>query len=235
VCTESLTIAHSEAAPPSYTIPLECIESASALHPGHHPLRQTQIDAIRQAELDLMELEDMAGHDIDLSSGMFVVHLHGGGTAYDHEFVTAGLDMRDWWLEGIHNAQASNTKEKNTRPISKLTRVRDGVRHFYESTQFQIFIAALIFFNFIMQCVQMQMLPDNGSDLAKAFEWIENACTVMYLIELLINIFATWFTAFVSSGWNWSTPNAQPYTRNPTHILNPQPETCNPQPETLES
>ena len=153
-----------------------------------------------------MESEDMAGHDIDLSSGIFVIHLYGGGTAHDHEFVTAGLDMRDWWLEGIHNAQASNGKAKNTRQISKLTRLRDSVRHFYESASFQIFIASLIFFNFIMQCVQMQMLPVDGSDWEKAFEWIENACTIIYLVELLINIFATWFIAFVSSGWNWLTP-----------------------------
>ena len=202
VTSEHLTISHSETSLPSFSIPIECIEKAEALHPGHHPLGKKRVDALQQAEIDLKASADMAGHDLDLTNGIFILHLY-GGTNHEHEFVTSGLDMRDWWLEGIHNAQANNTKERVTRPISKLTRVRGAVRHCYESATFQIFIAALIFFNFVMQCVQMQMLPADGSDWEDFFEVIENICTVIYLVELLINIFATWFTDFVSSGWNW--------------------------------
>ena len=188
VTSEHLTISHSETSLPSFIIPIECIEKAEALHPGHHPLGKKRMDALQQAEVDLKASTDMAGHDLDLTNGIFVLHLYGGGLNHDHEFVTSGLDMRDWWLEGIHNAQANNTKERVTRPISKLTRVRGAVRHCYESATFQIFIAALIFFNFVMQCVQMQMLPAEDSDWENFFEVIENVCTVIYLVELLIRV-----------------------------------------------
>ena len=53
VCGERMTISHSETSLPSFTIPLECVEKAEALHPGHHPLGKKRMDALQQAELDL--------------------------------------------------------------------------------------------------------------------------------------------------------------------------------------
>ena len=67
----------------------------------------------------------------------------------------------------------------------------------------QISMAAVIFFNFVAQCVQTQRLDAAGSLGAVFFDALEDVCTLIYCLELALNIFSTWFWEFVLNGWNY--------------------------------
>ena len=68
---------------------------------------------------------------------------------------------------------------------------------------FQISMAAVIFFNFVAQCVQTQRLDQPGSPGAVFFDALEDACTLIYCLELGLNVFSTWCWEFVLNGWNY--------------------------------
>ncbi|EKX37036.1 hypothetical protein GUITHDRAFT_145280 [Guillardia theta CCMP2712] len=65
-------------------------------------------------------------------------------------------------------------------------------------------MALLILMNFIATAVQFQILPNDEEDteLGKTFIKIDIAFTVVFIVELAINMMSNWFANFWYDGWN---------------------------------
>lgn len=66
----------------------------------------------------------------------------------------------------------------------------------YRSDQAQMFVSFLILANFIISVASTEVLPPHGSTLARIFETVEDAFTIIFLVELLLNLFICWFRPF---------------------------------------
>ena len=88
-------------------------------------------------------------------------------------------------------------------PPSTSSRFRARVAAAFQQTSFQAVLAAVVFLNVTAMCFQTQLMPAKGSLREKVLYGIEITCTCVYILELLINLFASWFWDFVSSAWNW--------------------------------
>lgn len=70
----------------------------------------------------------------------------------------------------------------------------------------QVSVAVLIFANFICQVIQRQVDPayTHSDDMSNKTLWqaIDTIFNVLFLIELLINMYGSWMWPFLSQGWN---------------------------------
>jgi len=76
------------------------------------------------------------------------------------------------------------------------------IKRFYLLRSIQIFVALVIFMNFLTSSIYAQILPEEGSQTDKiflAFEWFY---AYGFLVELLINMYGSFFCLFWHSGWN---------------------------------
>jgi len=90
-------------------------------------------------------------------------------------------------------------QEKNATGIWKY---QGKVYRFYHDDYIQIFVAILIFVNFIMECVQRQIDP---TTVEYKVLWLvlEHFFTIAFSIELLVNFYGSWRKTFLSSAWNY--------------------------------
>ena len=72
----------------------------------------------------------------------------------------------------------------------------------YDSHAMQCLSALLVLGNFVANVVQFEVLPEEGSEAAQTFAAIEMVFTIVFAMELSINMLANWFRAFWSDAWN---------------------------------
>ena len=72
------------------------------------------------------------------------------------------------------------------------------VKNFYDHHTTQVVVAVLIFLNFIFSALDAQVLPQDGDDKPTklAFTVIEMFFTVAFTIELIINMYGSFFSFF---------------------------------------
>ena len=117
-----------------------------------------------------------------------------------YTFVCSTMDLRDQWLAAFERVVADfRAKPQQTQ----LESVRSQLRDAYFCEPFQITVAGFILLNFMCMAAEAQLNPTPGTSAADAFETIEVFFTVVFCIELGLNMFANLFWNFVSSGWNW--------------------------------
>ena len=142
---ENLTVAYDPQTPPFHTIPLQCVEAAAILDPREKPLSTGQLKAVDSA-MKLLRPLAAGGHageqgnyaELDLENGFFEVVLFGHGED-GHLFLAPGPDLRDWWLEGLHNAIASNQHAREAQAKHpQFERARGKARMLYHSSNFQV-------------------------------------------------------------------------------------------------
>jgi voltage-gated sodium channel len=66
----------------------------------------------------------------------------------------------------------------------------------------QYSVALVIFATYIIAMLDSQMQPEEGSHAANTFRILEIVFTIVFGIELAINMFAHWWTPFWESRWN---------------------------------
>jgi len=74
---------------------------------------------------------------------------------------------------------------------------QNAIRNAYDTEFTQIFVAVLIFLNFLVSVVQAQTLST-----ADFFYHMEVLFTVLFAIELTFNMYGHWFLEFWNSSWN---------------------------------
>ena len=134
---------------------------------------------------------------------------HNSGRAYVHHLPP---DSAQRWFDYLTRYVRKAKRREHTRQLdqqfgtNKFLRYRALAREMYESTPFQLFIAFLIVSSFACDIGDAQFLPSEGSTLSKFFQRVDIAITVLFLLELLLNLFAhsnDWFKPFYSSIANW--------------------------------
>jgi len=115
-------------------------------------------------------------------------------------FVCSTGDLRNEWMAALESTIA----DFRARPqLSQLEIFRSQLREVYFSELFQITVAGFILLNFMCMAGEAQLNPTPGTELAGAFETIEVFFTVVFCVELGLNMFANLFWSFITSGWNW--------------------------------
>jgi hypothetical protein len=66
-----------------------------------------------------------------------------------------------------------------------------------------MFISVLLLANFVISILQSELDVEANPELGAKFDIIEMTFTVLYLGELLLNMYGHWFWDFFLSGWNW--------------------------------
>lgn len=91
-------------------------------------------------------------------------------------------------------------RRKKQNPIRDKFKMM--LSNFYHHNTTQIVIACLIFGNFFVSAVETQSLPLTEEE-EYIFAQIELAFNMVFLVELLMNMYAHWFIPFWSNTWNW--------------------------------
>ena len=71
----------------------------------------------------------------------------------------------------------------------------------YNSLGAQSIIALLIIANFVCNCVEAELNPAAGTDLEMAFSKADVAFTIVFAVDLAVNLFAHWFSNFFRDSW----------------------------------
>jgi hypothetical protein len=79
-----------------------------------------------------------------------------------------------------------------------IRRMQRGVRRFYNMQAMQWLIASFIFANFVLNVVQAELQPADNSDLQAFFDRCDEFFTIIFSIEICINLFANWFWPFMT-------------------------------------
>jgi len=87
-------------------------------------------------------------------------------------------------------------EEVHTLPYQK------EVKWFYNLRSIQIFVALVIFMNFLTSAIYVEILPEEDSQTARTFLAFEYFYVYGFLIELIINMYGSFFWVFWYSGWN---------------------------------
>ena len=81
---------------------------------------------------------------------------------------------------------------------------REVVLRFYQTQTVQFFVAAVILINFFAIVIEKEIDPYE-SDYQRFFStWqaIDDVCNIIFLVELLVNMYGSWWRPFVSNPWN---------------------------------
>lgn len=93
-----------------------------------------------------------------------------------------------------------SAQKKNPTVVDLFFMYQHPAYEFYQDVHVQIFVAILIGANFLTNVVQMQIDPGNDDNpVFNGFDWFYN---IVFAIELLINMYSTWFFRFWMSSWN---------------------------------
>jgi len=79
---------------------------------------------------------------------------------------------------------------------------QEVVKNAYGHQWVQVAVAAIIFSNFVCSSAEKQLIPDPGSTKAKVFFIFENFFCYIFLLELLVNMYGSFFYPFWKSAWN---------------------------------
>jgi len=76
------------------------------------------------------------------------------------------------------------------------------IKKIYDHQYVQVAVAAIIFTNFVCSSAEKQIIPAPGSIKAEVFFYFENFFCYVFLFELLINMYGSFFYPFWKSAWN---------------------------------
>ena len=143
--------------------------------------------------------------ELRLSYGEFALLTSPVGTLRGCCYIcqAASHDELDRWVEVMCRAVAASAKRKPgpPRPASVLQIVRARTHAFYAGDVVQVVVAAMILSNFLVNLAEAQVPATDES--TALFGAIDLGFTAVFALELLVNLFANLWTAFVSDAWNF--------------------------------
>ena len=112
-------------------------------------------------------------------------------------------EERDAWLEAIRD-QKQILHEESIRAAQKTLaqKIRPKVKAIVSSVQFQSSVAVLLFCNFLLNIYEVETKADESTKEAYILKILDYSFTVVYVIELLCNLFAHWWRDFLYNGWS---------------------------------
>lgn len=88
------------------------------------------------------------------------------------------------------------------RPIKPILPHQLWVADKYANTLVQIFVAVLILVNFVVSALEAQLRPEEGTGQAHVFKVFEWFFGIIFTMELVVNLYGTWFMPFWKEAWN---------------------------------
>lgn len=104
------------------------------------------------------------------------------------------------WISEI--AKMGKERKREVLKATRLSEWRAWARRTFYSLPFQIVVIVLITCNFIVNAMEAQYHPKEGTTQRY---WIDSAdyiFTAIFCLELAFNMFGHWFWAFVTDGWS---------------------------------
>ncbi|EKX50515.1 hypothetical protein GUITHDRAFT_135169 [Guillardia theta CCMP2712] len=119
------------------------------------------------------------------------------------QFVCQNNVEKQQWVAAI-NQILNRQKSSGSTPkvISDFARFRAWTKLHYTSANCQILVAALIYCNFMLNIIESQVRnPDQA--LSKILTVADTFFTVIFTVELFINMFSTLWRDFLTDPWNF--------------------------------
>jgi hypothetical protein len=116
-------------------------------------------------------------------------------------FRVEDLETKEKWTETI-SRELDKRMEKPVLKTTTFYNIRKRVRSTYVGDHVQIGVAALIGGNFMLNICQAQVGHED-EHANTIFEFVDLGFTIIFTIELLVNLFATFLWEFVGDAWNW--------------------------------
>eukprot|EP00960_Hanusia_phi_P003962 116421-Hanusia_phi.AAC.1 len=98
--------------------------------------------------------------------------------------------------------ETAKRERKAAQRFNQWSLMQKRIKKTYSSVVCQGFIAILIVLNFLVNIVEKQINPEESSNGAALFNNLDIFFTVIFTVELLLNITANFFWNFVLDGWN---------------------------------
>uniref|UniRef100_A0A6U4UL80 EF-hand domain-containing protein n=1 Tax=Hemiselmis andersenii TaxID=464988 RepID=A0A6U4UL80_HEMAN len=133
---------------------------------------------------------------------VFQVHTEQDGYNFGRTYIFQAetVEESDEWQRVIKNAWHAAVVEASN--LSRFGALRLRVEIFSGSNIFQGMMALLIVGNFIINVIQAELKYEPGSYWDTLLAQIEIVLTVVFIVELGLNLFANWFSRFVNDGWS---------------------------------
>jgi len=119
--------------------------------------------------------------------------------------------LQEWAEELRHYAKLCVDENAQQAQLKMTTylRAQTVCREMYSSTFMQGAVAVLIVANFVIRIVDVEVQPAQDTDFAKHLEQLDLAFTIVFALELAMNMFANWtfeenscMPLFFLDGWN---------------------------------
>jgi len=104
-------------------------------------------------------------------------------------------------VPGASRSAKVGDSEVPAEPVTGFWKNQIAMRDWYNKPNVQFFIAALIIINFMTNILEKELDP-SGEKYKKTWRVLEHAFNAVFLIELLINMYAHWRKMFWASSWN---------------------------------
>ena len=115
------------------------------------------------------------------------------------------VECEDWVgavNQAIKDAHAEEERQIQAR-LGFFEKHRLDIQHFYDHSTTQTCLALVLLINFVISIWE----SDNPQNITKhdkhRLDMLEIAFTVIYALELAINMIGHWFRPFFQSAWNW--------------------------------
>ena len=103
-------------------------------------------------------------------------------------------------------AKAAKDEANSSKIVPVDLPYGDKARWLFRTTFVQVSIACVILFNFGAIVVEKEIDPCSDASMQKMPElWaaIDDVCNVIFLLELILNLYGHWWRPFLQSGWNY--------------------------------
>jgi hypothetical protein len=137
---------------------------------------------------------------------IFCIHtIDGGHNSGRSTILQAETEYeRDDWVAFLKKASQDAVEEFNRPPdLGTLQNLQRTCRNVYNSNAAQYTIGVVILASYVTAMTGAQLLPEDGTQEASYFFTLEIIFTVIFTLELLFNLFGSWFWPFWEEAWNW--------------------------------
>ena len=146
-------------------------------------------------------------HDDDDPERMFAVQTIEGGNNSGKMTVLQAQSVEECerWVAALEEAVAQENKRVQREADLARTpwrRFRDRASVFYASNITQCSVGIIILASYFTAMYQSQILPAAGSSTANSLYVCEWIFTMLFLLELIVNLVAHWFWKFFRDPWN---------------------------------
>ena len=145
----------------------------------------------------------MLGHSDNTGGDEFCIvsTLEGANRGRSYYVRAGSSDDAYEWVKYLEAAAAAAFKRE--RDANLYLKYKHMIRDVYHDPRCEMFVALLIASSFLVNVVEVQMNPlQDNKDITPTFEKIDLMFTIVFLLELLVNMISHWFLEFWNDLWN---------------------------------